>query len=159
MIESDQGPAPAGGGDFVWSDADPGDEAIDATGCRFGTDAAYANNRVEIPGANAAHTVVNAEPAVSVWVASMRPLVNEYAHTVVPRGEALRHTSRQVERSPIDKASGFVEVVAIDSLDRVAPPRRDANVVLEHQLSQTTPVDENDSDADALRVIHSLGGE
>jgi len=79
-IECDEGTTTTDGGDLVRSDADPGDAAINPVRDRLGSKSADADHCVEIPRANAAHAVVDTEPAIAIRIASMGSLVDQRSH-------------------------------------------------------------------------------
>ena len=82
-IERDEGATTANGGDLVRSDADPRDATINPVRNRLSAKPADANHRIELPRANAAHAVVDAEPAIAIRIAGMGSLVDQRSHITV----------------------------------------------------------------------------
>ncbi|HSQ31457.1 MAG TPA: hypothetical protein VLN49_16490 [Gemmatimonadaceae bacterium] len=82
-IERHERAATADSGNLVRSDPDPGHAAFNSVRDRLGSIPADADHRIEIPHANAAHAVVDAEPAIAIRIAGVGSLVDQRSHMSV----------------------------------------------------------------------------
>jgi len=82
VVECDKWAAAAFSRDLVRSDAYPRHSPVDAMRRWLRTNPPDPDNSIELPGTHVTHAIVDAEPAIPVWITCMCALVDERSHTL-----------------------------------------------------------------------------